>query len=137
MIESLVMFEKRLIVLTALLFMTIFCRCASKGSRILEPADSDAVAKADEKEIVNSKYDELMSVLGQLGYEGVGLQFENDSSLEFLIKLFSDPRMRDRKLRLIYTGLEMSYDARHQSLTIGGTRELEKIFAFIDKNVPK
>lgn len=75
--------------------------------------------------------------LRSLGYEALGLQFENDETLLLLGNVFDSSISRDRQIKIIYTGLSMSYDSKHQSLTIGGTKNLTSILNFIDKNIPK
>lgn len=79
----------------------------------------------------------LNEKLQGLGYEALGLQFESDETLLLIGKVFDSAISHDRQIKIIYTGLEMSYDAKHQSLTLGGTKTLSAILSFINKNIPK
>lgn len=79
---------------------------------------------------------QLNEKLQSLGYEALGLQFESDETLSLLGKVFDSPLSQNKQIRIIYTGLEMSYDAKHQSLTIGGRKDLKSILNFIHKNIP-
>jgi hypothetical protein len=74
--------------------------------------------------------------LKSLGYEALGLQFESDETLLLLGKVFDSPVSHNRQIRIVYTGLEMSYDIGHQSLTIGGRKDLKSILNYIQKNIP-
>ena len=79
----------------------------------------------------------ISAKLQSLGYEALGLQFETDGTLLLLGKIFDSPVSHERQIRIIYTGLAMSYDSKHQSLTIGESKDLGSILIFIDKNIPK
>ncbi len=79
---------------------------------------------------------QLLATLKTQGYDGVGLEFESDSTLEFLNRVFQSPRAANRKLKLMYTGLALSYDPKHESLTVGGTIDAETVLKYIDKYVP-
>jgi len=74
--------------------------------------------------------------LKSLGYEALGLQFESDETLLLLGTVFDSPVSHNRQIRIVYTGLEMSYDIGHQSLTIGGRKDLKSILNYIQKNIP-
>jgi hypothetical protein len=80
--------------------------------------------------------EKLTQLFTSLGYEGVGLQYESDATLDLLQKVFSDSRTKGHQIKLIYTGLHLAYDSRHQSLTVGGTSDAEMIVSFIQKKVP-
>jgi hypothetical protein len=79
---------------------------------------------------------QLNEKLQSLGYEALGLQFESDETLLLLGKVFDSPVSHNKQVRIIYTGLEMSYDSKHQSLTIGGRKDLKSILSYIQKNIP-
>ncbi|MBM4304478.1 MAG: hypothetical protein FJ112_09140 [Deltaproteobacteria bacterium] len=133
--------------LTVFLFSVFICHCASAPelqknspppvSHALEEVNDNS-AKAD---AVDSKNNPLVSniseTLKSLGYEALGLSFETDETLLLLGKVFDSPVTHGRKIRIIYTGLQMAYDAKHQSLTISSEKDLATILSFIDRNVPK
>ncbi|GEM_PF-2390344 len=98
-----------------------------------EGAKSGNLTDTPENPLVTNVSEKLKN----LGYEALGLQFENDDTLLLLGNVFDSALTYDRKIKIIYTGLEMSYDSKHQSLTIGGTKNLGTILNFIDKNIPK
>ena len=81
-------------------------------------------------------FEKLTQQLKDLGYEGVGLQYESEPTLALSSKVFSDSRAAGRQIKLVYTGLQMAYDSRHQSFTIGGTASAEAILSFIQKKIP-
>lgn len=105
----------------------------SPNSAILEPAP--AAPEAPTEEVVYGQNAEslrrLESKLAELGYQGVGLQFEKPAVLDVLYSVFSDPRAHGRKIKLVYTGLENSYDSTHESVTLGGTTEVPVMLKFI------
>ena len=112
--------------------------CASKTD-VLSEVDS---SKSGEKPIgafetaANPAAQKARQLLEESGYSGVGLEYENDNTLQFLTQIFSDARTRNRQIKLVYTGLNLSYDSRYQSLTVGGTRNADAVIAYIIKNIP-
>lgn len=104
------------------------------SSEILEPVKENGAVAPDPAPSTN--FLRLQELLIKLGYEGVGLAFESDESLQLLTTVFSDPRVANRQIRLVYTGLQMVYDAKYQSLTIGGTTQSSAIIDFIQKDIP-
>ena len=97
-----------------------------------EPFSETQAAAPDNPLLVN-----INERLQSLGYEGLGLQFETDETLLLLGRIFDSPMSQNRQIKLLYTGLAMSYDPKHRSLTIGGGKDLKVILDFIDKNIPK
>jgi hypothetical protein len=85
---------------------------------------------------VTPAFAKLIKLLKSKGYEGVGLEFETDATLEILTQVFSDPRTKGRKLKTIYTGAVNAYDSRAASVTIAKTTNAKEILAFITKQVP-
>ena len=82
-------------------------------------------------------YQQLESLLQSSGYRGIGLKFENEATLRQLIEVFSDEQTQGRQIKLVYTGLRMSYGPEHQSLTIGGLKDAKQIVSWITGRVPK
>ena len=115
--------------------------CASTESTpggadgVLEPVDPSASATPSPS--VSPWLPKLMERLTVVGYEGVGLTYESDGTLEMLFKVFSDPLTANRQIRFVYTGLANAYDAKAQSLTVGGTSNVTAILTFIQKKVPR
>jgi len=112
--------------------------CASDGpTRDMKPEDGvQAAASYMEAPKPSPTLSQLLATLKIQGYDGVGLEFEGDSTLEFLNKVFQSPRAANRKLKLTYTGLALSYDPKAESLTIGGTADVETVLKYIEKNIP-
>jgi len=110
---------------------------SSKVSGVLEEVGTEqnslGASGAPDNPLLRNITDKLQG----LGYEALGLQFENDETLLFLGSIFDSPITHDRQIRIIYTGLELSYDSKHKSLTIGGAKNLASILNFIEKNIPK
>lgn len=102
-------------------------------SDILEPAD------APSSEIValpSPQLEKVLQLLTSLGYQGIGLEYEDEATLKFLEAVFSSPKVRNRKIALVYTGMQYSYDKEQQSLTLGEDEKVAKALRFIEKNVP-
>ncbi len=97
-----------------------------------ETSDSSKVPNSSNLLVSN-----LSEKLAALGYEALGLAFEEDDTLLLLGKVFDSPVAQNRNIKIIYTGLMMSYDPVYQSLTINTTQDLGSILRFIDKKVPK
>jgi hypothetical protein len=114
--------------------------CAAGGPGRESPPDgSEGVASATsymEAPKPSPLLSQLLSTLKPLGYDGIGLEFESDTTLELLNRIFESPRAAGRRIKLMYTGLALSYDPKHESLTVGGTSDLEAILKYIEKNVP-
>lgn len=114
------------------------CSSSPQASGVLEPleqAQPNPVAATSEP-VISPSLQKLTDRLSALGYEPVGMAYESDATLDLLFKVFSDPLVQNRRIRLVYTGLQLAYDARAESLTIGGTSDAMKILAFIKKSVP-
>jgi len=130
-----------------LVFLTILICCASKPvpppvetpkvSQVLEEVAPEQVNQDTEKKGANPLVSNINEKLNSLGYEALGLSFESDETLLLLGSVFDSPITHNRQIKIIYTGLMMSYDEKHQSLTINTSKNLASILSFIDKNVPK
>lgn len=107
------------------------------GSAPAPEATSSTTADASQDAKANPAYQELVAQLARLGYQGVGLEYESNASLQLLKSIFSDPRAANRRVRQVYTGLNLAYDAKYSSLTIGGSADAGVILDFIDKKVPR
>jgi hypothetical protein len=124
----------------AMLF-TMVCGCASQAptldspSPVLEPVDPIAEQLPIEPP-VSEELAKLKAKFSELGYEGVGMEVESAEVLSFLMQVFSSPVAVGRKIQAVYTGAANDYDASHESLTIGGTRDVKTVLAFIKKKIP-
>lgn len=109
------------------------------ASDVLTPVDAPQPTPVPEKteRPPSPAYEKLRRLLESQGYTGVGLQYESNASLELLYKVFSNPAAKNLKLKLVYTGLQMSFDPVQQSLTIGGAKDAKSILRFIRKNIGK
>lgn len=135
------------VILVGFLATLFLSRCASQPAPDLgNPPPKSASINKDILEEVDDKapvsettldpaYTQLMQLLASLGYQGLGLEFEPRERLNFLIQVFSHPKAANRNLRLVYTGVYMSYDLKHQSLTVGQSTDLQKVIAYIEKNI--
>lgn len=119
----------------AICVICLTCGCASheRVNPVLEPAEAES-----EKPIQTrpANYEKLMGLLSNLGYEGVGLEYDDEKTIDLLIAIFSDPRAKGLKLRLVYTGLTMSFDVAQDSLTIGGVSNAQSALEFMRKHIP-
>ncbi len=120
-------------------FMLFLSHCASSPNPsapndVLEPVTGDETSSQTLPP--NPTYQKLMEIFQGLGYEGFGMQFESEATLEILVQAFSNPHAANRQIRLVYTGLATSYEPKAQSLTIGGLRDANAVLAFIEKHVP-
>jgi len=109
---------------------------AKKGPEafpVLEPAEEILSTPAPKQ---SPSYIKLSELLLSLGYQGVGLELEDDATLEFLYQVFSSPKLRSRRIQFVYTGLQLSYDKDQSSLTFGEDNHLARALKFIEKNVP-
>ena len=50
--------------------------------------------------------------------------------------VFSDARVAKRQIKYVYTGLSMEYDPKHESLTVGGPKDIQSVLDYIVKKVP-
>ncbi|MEZ4749944.1 MAG: hypothetical protein R3B54_04765 [Bdellovibrionota bacterium] len=116
-------------------FLIWLAACSSSGD-LLEKWSEDGQS-TDSESLNSPEFTELSSTLSALGYQGVGLRYETPSVQKMLKEVFSDPRVAGRNIKLLYTGLALSYDRKQGSLTIGGTMEPTAIITYIQKNVPK
>lgn len=107
--------------------------CSSNEVIVDKPAPADVQADPVPP---NPAYQRLMELFQSQNYEGVGMQFESDETLDLLYKVFSDQKTWNREIALVYTGLQMSYDNRHKSLTVGGTTSVTAILGYIQKHIP-
>jgi hypothetical protein len=112
---------------------------SSKPNPILEEVPDPGVSKKESLEArsVNPAFGKLNSKLTELGYEGVGLEYESTSVLELLTGIFSSPDVKNRRIKRVYTGGGLEYDGPAEAITIGGTTNKAKILTFIKKKVPK
>lgn len=121
-----------------LLSVLCFWGCASKETN--PEAKNFSVLeeeKAPESPAQKSAaYEKAMALITSLGYQAVGLELEDDATLDFLYRVFSDSKTHQRKIAFIYTGLQLSYDKDQYSLTFGEDLNLVKTLKFIEKNVP-
>jgi len=121
----------------SLLLFPLLIACASTGSGgsdVLEPLDPE-VAEAPTPS-PSPTLSALLEKLRALGYEGIGLTYESEATLDLLNKVFSSPVAANRQIRSVYTGAITTYDAKPQSLTVGGTSNVPAILSFIQKKVP-
>ncbi|MCB0417256.1 MAG: hypothetical protein H6617_09400 [Bdellovibrionaceae bacterium] len=126
------MLKSTLIFVSVLLWLAA---CSSSGD-LLEKWSEEG--QSPEAESLNSpEFQELSAALSKLGYQGVGLRYETPSVQKMLTQVFSDPKVAGRNIKLLYTGLALSYDAKQGSLTIGGTMEPMVIVEYIQKHVPR
>lgn len=121
--------------ISCFLFLASVAVLTSCGSTPLQPETGVGSSFAEEFP-PSSTYLRLKSKLRDLGYESVGMQYESDATLEFLYQVFDNSKAAKRRIKLVYTGLALSYDVGHQSLTIGGTLDPQVVLAFIDRQVP-
>jgi hypothetical protein len=124
---------------TILAISLVLFGCASSEvdvpppSQVLEPIpDQETPIEAP----VHPLLGQLNSKLSALGYEGVGMEVETGEVIELLIKVFSDPSVANRKIKMVYTGAANDYDPVHESLTLGGSRDAKTLIGFIKKKVP-
>lgn len=112
-------------------FWQVGCSSAGKMEVLetIEPSELRPTAQ-------DPAYLELMQRLKELGYEGVGLEHESAAIHELMLEVFSDNVTANRQIKYIYTGIHMGYESKVQSLTIGGTDNIEAIKSYIKKNVP-
>ena len=103
-------------------------------SSVLEPADSVPPAIETPR---SPLYEQLMGMLLDLGYEGIGLEHEDETTFNFMIAVFSSPKAKNKKIKYVYSGLQISYDPEQESLTFGEDNDLIKALRFIDKKIPK
>jgi hypothetical protein len=102
-------------------------------SDILEPADAPS---SETVSLPSPHLEKVLQLLASLGYQGIGLEYEDEATLNFLEAVFSSAKVRNRKILLIYTGMQYSYDKEQQSLTLGEDEKVAKALRFIEKNVP-
>ena len=108
----------------------------SKVSDVLEEVKPEQPFNAPDSTQENPVLSRLTQKMQALGYEVIGLQFETNETLLLLESVFDSPVSQNRQIRIVYTGVTLSYDAKHRSLTIGGTQDTKAILKFIEKNVP-
>lgn len=75
----------------------------------------------------------LKQSLDRLGIEGIGLEYEPPESLSLIERVFRDSRCEGHRIRTLYTGMSLEYDAKNETLTIGGTADVDAILKFISK----
>lgn len=110
-----------------------------KPNPILEEVPDPAVSNKEslDSRAVNPAFGKLNAKLTELGYEGVGLEYESTAVLELLTSVFSSTDVKNRKIKRVYTGGGLEYDGPAEAITIGGTTNKAKILTFIKKKVPK
>ena len=106
---------------------------SSSESDVLEPADTPS---SETVSLPSPHLEKVLQLLASLGYQGIGLEYEDEATLNFLEAVFSSPKVRNRKILLVYTGMQYSYDKEQQSLTLGEDEKVVKALRFIEKNVP-
>ncbi len=109
--------------------------CASRSS-VLTQVNNEAELNQTPEAQESPAYNELKQILDKSGYQGVGLKFEADATLQLLTRVFSNPSTENRQIQLVYTGGAMLYDSQYKSLTVGGLKDVNAIVAYIQKNVP-
>lgn len=121
---------------SVIILSCLLTSCASNEttSSVLEPVDEKTETSEPAKA---PSFEKLNAQLTQLGYQGVGLDYESEETLSFLLQVFQDPKVAGRNIRLVYTGLKMAYDAEQSSLTVGGVTQVSMAVDFISKKVPK
>ena len=125
-------FRVALILSVSTLFLV---SCTEK--EVLEPVvDSGEIVNVSEEAAQNPRFRKLNDTLKERGYEGVGLAYENDATLDLYYRIFSDLRTANRQISVFYSGVAMAYDAKNRSLTVAGNVSAEMAIAFISKNVP-
>src|SRR5271167_573258 len=68
------------------------------GSGVLEPAEAEAKAAAETPPPPsNPTLEKLLALLKTKGYDGIGLEYENQPTLELLTRVFSDAKTSNRK----------------------------------------
>lgn len=110
-----------------------------KPNPILEEVPDPALSNKEslDSRAVNPAFGKLNAKLTELGYEGVGLEYESTAVLELLTSVFSTADVKNRKIKRVYTGGGLEYDGPAEAITIGGTTNKAKILTFIKKKVPK
>lgn len=122
-------------VLISSIFLSFLVGCTT--SSVLNPTEEKPVpVPAGEESTISPNQTRVKNLLQAHRYQGVGLEFETEQTLDLLFKVFSDSRTWNRKVKMVYTGLQMAYDARYQSLTVGNGSSAELVIAYILKNVP-
>lgn len=120
-----------------LIAMGLLWGCASPET----PKENKEFSVLEEEQVAevapqrSPSYEKLMALATSLGYQAIGLEHEDDATLDFIFKVLSNPRAQNRKIALIYTGLQLSYDKSQFSLTFGEDFNLEKTLKFIEKNI--
>lgn len=124
-------------------FLIFLVRCAGAGdapSSVLEPVTEDDAAPPAAVEApppAPKPADRLLEKLRALGYKGLGMEFEDPSTLTFLEKVFDTPEAKSLDVKHVYTGMRMEYDGVQKSLTLGGTRDIKAVLNFLKKKVPR
>lgn len=116
-----------------MILLLFFLGGCSSVSPILEPVESEVPVVETPRA---PSFDKVMQLLQGLGYEGVGLELEDEKTLEFVLSVFSNEKAQKRKIRFVYTGLQLSFDKEQSSLTLGENTNLQKTLRFIEKNIP-
>lgn len=106
---------------------------SSKVPDVLEPIDQTSSEMFSPP---SAGYEQLMSFLASLGYQGVGFEHEDSQTLQYVERVFREPQTHGRRIDRIYTGLKLSYDAEQKSLTLGEGMSVEATVLFIKTKVP-
>ena len=115
----------------------LFFACAGNPSKdVLNPVQGEPKVAEEAQPQGSETYEKLRSILDKLGYEGIGLNLERESTLKFLCEVFSDAKAAKHQIKYVYTGLSLEYDVKHESLTVGGTKDIRTVLDFIQKKVP-
>lgn len=120
-----------------LLFSVFILGGCSSSSDLLEKWSEEGQQAADSESLNSPEFHKLNATLSSLGYQGIGMRYEATEMQQLLNKVFTDGRVAGRQIKLVYTGLALSYDPKHASLTIGGTTDPATIISYIEKQIPK
>ena len=115
--------------------LLLLAACSTSGDLLEKWSEDGQVADSDS--LNSPEFKELNDSLSVLGYQGIGMRYETSGVLRMLTTVFKDPRVSGRKIKLVYTGLALSYDSKQDSLTIGGPSDASQIISYIEKNIPK
>ena len=130
--------KRNRLVLPVVLLAAVGCTSPDRINDVLQPVvENPNPSPSASPAPTSPALGNLEEALKKNGAEPVGMEFEDTAVLEMLYRVFSDPRLANRRIKLVYTGLQLSYDRKAESLTVGGTKKESDIIAFILKEVPK
>jgi len=140
----------RLVEIVAILWVLgISLKCSSNptaGSGVLDLVPEAEVVQGVESQVSevpadpgsagSPEYGRLIELLQGLGYEAVGFEYEKPEKLIWLFEFFSRPIASNRKIQRVYTGIENTYDAMAESVTIKIEKDPKALLKFFQKSVP-